>query len=106
MRNRRSDLHKAKLRRDRIRREKHAQRAGPPPASDSGPDPAGLHPFASERALRGMEALLEGHQFQNVDEINARLAALTSGGRISEMAGAWKRDEPKWRAQELAYEAV
>ncbi len=66
----------------------------------------GLHPFAAERSLREVEALLEGHQFQSVDEINARLKELTSGGRISEMAGAWKRDDPKWRAQELAYEAL
>ena len=69
-------------------------------------DPVGLHPFAAERSLREVEALLEGHQFQSVDEINARLKELTSGGRISEMAGAWKRDDPKWRAQELAYEAL
>jgi len=65
-----------------------------------------LHPFAAERSLREVEALLEGNQFQSVDEINTRLAELTSGGRISEMASAWKRDDPKWRAQELAYNAL
>src|SRR5262249_44199104 len=76
----------------------------PPPALDSGPDP--IHPFAAERSLREVQALLEGQQFESVDEINTRLEELTSGGRISEMAGAWKRDDPKWRAQELAYEAL
>jgi len=106
MSTKRRDLHRARVRRDRIRREKHAQRTGPPPAPDSGPDPVGLHPFAAERSLREVEALLDCHQFQSVDEINVRLQELTSGGRISEMAGAWKRDDPKWRAQELAYEAL
>jgi tetratricopeptide (TPR) repeat protein len=106
MRNRRNDLHKARLRRDRIRREKHAQRAGPPPAPASGPDPAGPHPFAAERSLREVEALLESEDFQSVDKINARLAELTSGGQISGLAAAWKGDDPTWRAQELAYQAL
>jgi hypothetical protein len=35
-----------------------------------------------------------------------RLAELARGGRISAMAGAWKQDDPKWRAQKLAYEAL
>ena len=49
---------------------------------------------------------MEGQKFDSVDEVNAQLAALTAGGRLSERASAWKRDDPKWRAQELAYDAL
>ncbi len=49
---------------------------------------------------------MEGQQFESIDEVNAHLAGLTRGGRLAEMAGAWKRDDPKWRAQELAYDAL
>lgn len=101
---RRRDPHKAKLRRDRIRRAKHAQKAAPS-WRDEVP-PALAHPFAAERALREVQALIEGQKFESVDEINAQLAALTAGGRLSERATAWKRDDPKWRAQELAYDAL
>ncbi len=56
--------------------------------------------------MREIHALLEGHEFQSVEEINTRLAELTRGGRVSAMAAAWKQDDPKWRAQELAYDAL
>ena len=49
---------------------------------------------------------MEGHRYKSVEELNARLQELTASGRISEMAGAWKQDDPKWRAQELAYDAL
>ena len=49
---------------------------------------------------------MEGHRYKSVDELNARLQELTASGRISEMAGAWKQDDPKWRAQEMAYDAL
>ncbi|HEY6392754.1 MAG TPA: tetratricopeptide repeat protein [Bryobacteraceae bacterium] len=99
----RKDLQKAKQRRDRIRREKHAGRAGTPAA----PVPIMTeHPFATERALRSVQALLEGQNFNSTDEINDRLAELTGGDRLAELAGAWKQDDPKWRAQELAYDAL
>jgi tetratricopeptide (TPR) repeat protein len=101
----RGDSPKAKLRRDRIRREKHAQRAGPP-ARDGAPYRGPEHPFAAERALREVQALLEGQHFESIDEANARLAEITAGGRLSQLAEAWKRDDPKWRAQELAYDAL
>jgi len=101
----RGDSQKAKLRRDRIRREKHAERAGPP-ARDGAPYRGPEHPFAAERALRGMQALLEGQRFKSIDEASARLAEITSGGRLSQLAEAWKQDDPKWRAQELAYDAL
>ncbi|MBM3748585.1 MAG: tetratricopeptide repeat protein [Acidobacteria bacterium] len=103
---RRRDLHKLKLRRDRIRREKHSQRPGTSAPPDLGPDPVIQHPFASERAMREIHALMEGQKFESVEEINARLQELTAGGRLSEMAQAWKQDDPKWRAQELAYDAL
>jgi tetratricopeptide (TPR) repeat protein len=102
----RCDLRKAKMRRDRIRREKHAQCADAPSRRASGTTPEIEHPFAAERSLREIHALLEGQEFGSVEEINARLAELTRGGRLSEMANAWKRDDPKWRAQELAYDAL
>jgi len=56
--------------------------------------------------MREVQALLEGQEFSSEDDLNARLAELTRGGRLAEMANAWKRDEPKWRAQELAYDAL
>jgi tetratricopeptide (TPR) repeat protein len=31
---------------------------------------------------------------------------LTADGRLAEKANAWNRDDPKWRAQELAYDAM
>lgn len=99
------DSHRQKLRRDRIRREKHLQNAGPPPSPGSQLPPAGRL-FASERTLREIQALMEGQDFHSIDEINARLADLTKSGRIGEMAAAWKRDDPKWQAQELAYDAL
>lgn len=49
---------------------------------------------------------MEGQKFESVDEVNAKLEDLTRGGRISEMANAWKQDDPKWRAQEMAYDAL
>ena len=56
--------------------------------------------------MREIHALLAGQQFDNIDQVNARLQELTRGGRISDMADAWKRDDPKWRAQQLAYDAL
>lgn len=98
----RNDLRKAKLRRERIRKEKH----GEPTAAAPSPFPNLPHPFASERTHRDIHALLEGQEFNSVEEVNARLAELTSGGRIAELAAAWKQDDPKWRAQQLAYDAL
>ncbi|MFB3827373.1 MAG: tetratricopeptide repeat protein [Bryobacteraceae bacterium] len=94
----RYDAHKSKQRRDRIRREKNRQ---PEP-----PIPEIAHPFAAERAMRGIHALMKGQQFENAGQINAKLAELAGEGRVSEMAAAWKQDDPKWRAQELAYDAL
>ena len=85
----RRDPRKAKLRRERIRREKQARNAPPPP-----PSFIEQHPFASERSMREIQALMEGHPYKSVEELNARLQELTASGRISEMAGAWKQDDP------------
>jgi tetratricopeptide (TPR) repeat protein len=98
----RNDPKKAKLRRERIRKEKQAQRI---PAPSAIPPPL-EHPFASERSMRDIHALLEGQQFENVEDINERLAELTSGGRLPQAAAAWKQDDPKWQAQQLAYDAL
>ena len=62
--------------------------------------------FASERAMREIHALMEGQHFGSIEEVNARLEELNRGGEISAMAGAWKKEDPKWRAQELAYDAL
>lgn len=56
--------------------------------------------------MREIQALLEGQEFASDDDHNAKLAELMRGGRLHEKANAWKRDDPKWRAQELAYDAL
>ncbi|MCZ2079940.1 MAG: tetratricopeptide repeat protein [Bryobacterales bacterium] len=56
--------------------------------------------------MREVLALTEGHDFDSIEELNAKLADLTRSGGLSEKAQAWKQDDPKWRAQELAYEAM
>ena len=73
---------------------------------DSGALPEIEHPFAAERSLWEIEALLEGHEFDNIDQANERLRELIQHGKISEIAGAWKQDDPVWRAQRLAYDAM
>ena len=102
----RQDPARARARRDRIRSEKHADPAGTPPARDPSLSPAPGRSFATERALRGVRALIEGQSFESTEDLNARLAELTRGGRISALANSWKQDDPNWRAQELAYDAM
>jgi tetratricopeptide (TPR) repeat protein len=104
----RSDLHKAKLRRERIRQKKHEQRATVPYPQDVPFDPVPEleHPFGAERSLWQIEALMEGEKFANVDEANARLEEMIGDGRLADRARAWKQDDPKWRAQDLTYDAL
>jgi tetratricopeptide (TPR) repeat protein len=104
----RRDLHKTKLRRDRIRREKHAQLATVPYPPDVlfDPVPELQHPFGAERSLWQIEALMEGEKFANVDEANARLEEMIGDGRLADRARAWKQDDPKFRAQDLTYGAL
>ena len=96
----------AKARRHRLRAEKHARRVG---ASDRS-DPASAVPpgysFVAERALRDLHALIEGQEFETMDDLNARLLELIEQGCASETAQASKQNDPKWRAQELAYDAM
>lgn len=108
MSGKRNDPRKAKLRRERIRKEKHSERTAPsPPSVPSMPSMSSMdHPFASERALRDIHALIEGQEFGDIDEVNARLAELTSGGGLPQLAATRKRDDPKWQAQQLAYDAL
>ena len=82
----------------RVKKRQTTRRAEPLPQLD--------HPFAAERALSEVQALLEGQQFENIDDINAHLRSLMEGGRLSQRAQAWKRDDPKWKAQQLAYDAL
>jgi len=55
--------------------------------------------------MREVEALLEGQEFASDDDREAKFTELMREGRLHEKANAWKRDDPKWRAKELAYDA-
>ena len=56
--------------------------------------------------MRAVHAMMEGEKFENIDQVNAKLTRWNATGRIPEMANAWMEDDPKWRAQELAYDAL
>jgi tetratricopeptide (TPR) repeat protein len=56
--------------------------------------------------MREIQAMLAGQEFGSVEEIDTRLAELTREGRLHEIANAWNQNDPKWRAQELAYDAL
>lgn len=98
MRGKRRDLHKAKLRRERTRREKHLSSTHAPPDD--------MPRFSAERAIWDIESLLEGRKFDSVDELNAELRRLTEGDQLRAVASAWNQGDPKRRAQELAYDAL
>jgi tetratricopeptide (TPR) repeat protein len=104
----RRDLHKAKVRRDRIRKEKHEQGMPCPYPQDVPfvPVPELEHPFGAERSLWQIEALMEDEKFDNVDEANARLEDMIGDARLRDRARAWKQDDPKFRAQDLTYDAL
>jgi len=55
--------------------------------------------------MREVEALLEGQELSSDEDRDAKLEQLMREGRLHEKADAWERDDPKWRAQELAYDA-
>jgi hypothetical protein len=72
----RGDLHKAGLRREGIRREKHEQGAANTPR-DAAPPFVNPHPNAMERSMREMHARemhvpMEGLQLRSVEEAEAR----------------------------------
>lgn len=102
----RRDPHKAKRRRERIRREKEARRADGEPQEENAPSPLSAHPFAAERSSWEVHTILEGQNFSSIEEINEQLAGLAGVGRISEMASRLKKGDPKWKAQQLAYDAM
>jgi len=104
----RRDLQRAKVRRDRIRKEKHEQRmpCSYPQDVPFVPVPELEHSFGAERSLWQIEALMEGEKFANVDEANARLEEMLGDGRLADRAHAWKQDDPKFRAQDLTYDAL
>jgi len=104
----RRDLHKAKLRRERIRQKKHEQPPTAPSPRDVpfSPVPSLEHPFGAERSLWQIEVLMEGEKFAGVNEANARLEELIGDGRLADRARAWKQDDLKWRAQDLTYDAL
>ncbi len=113
-------LHQQKLRRDRIRSEKHArqsdvgeERSLALPGSGEMPGPEDedlssrplLHPFAAEQALTQIHHLIEGRNFGSIDEANAFLATLTGQG-LARAIEAKPPTDPALRAQELAYQAM
>jgi tetratricopeptide (TPR) repeat protein len=64
------------------------------------------HMFATERAMRDIHELIGSEDFESRDDLNERLAELTRGGRIAETVKAKKQADPKWVAQQLAYDAL
>ena len=49
---------------------------------------------------------MQGREQDSVEDLGAWLKELNSRDRVSEIAEAWMQDDPKWRAQELAYDAL
>ncbi len=71
-------------------------------AGSTPPAPARL---ASEKIMRNIDQVLEGHKFENIERANAFLAALT--GQV--LQEALPEDEPasaRWEAEELAFDAM
>ena len=80
---------KLKMRRERIRREKHERQSRPTYLPQGPPDPSGgpdmweagpdepiermPSPYVSERALLDLHEAMEGRDFSGVDEVNAYL---------------------------------
>ena len=67
----RGDLHKARLSREGIRREKHEQSAAQAPR-DAAPPFVNPHPYAMERSMREMHAPMAGLQLRSLEEAEAR----------------------------------
>jgi tetratricopeptide (TPR) repeat protein len=113
-------LHQQKLRRDRIRREKHIQQSkladvgglalpgfgdDPEPEDDGRPLPPLVHSYAAEHALNQIHHLIDGRKFESIEEANAFLSTLTGQG----LQRAIEKKPPTdlaWRAQEVAYRAM
>jgi len=96
----------AKARRGRIRAEKRARRAK---LSDLCDAVIAAYPgcsLATERILHDLLVLIEGQEFDSIEDLKARLAELIHSAPVYEMARVLKQQDPKWRAQELAYEAM
>jgi tetratricopeptide (TPR) repeat protein len=113
-------LHQQKLRRDRIRLEKHTRRSDPGEArnrelpgfgeaperedEDLSSRPL-LHSFAAEQALAQVHHLMEGRNFGSIEEANAFLGTLTGQG-LARAMDEQPATDPAWRAQEIAYQAM
>lgn len=100
----RKDPHRAKQRRERLRREAHAARRQGSAAEDLPPAPA--HQFASERSLRAIHALLGDRQFESEAELNQAIHSIMSKGGLLDKAEARMESDPAWAAQNLAYDAM
>lgn len=62
--------------------------------------------FATERMARAVHALMSGDELPSRMDLNDRLQALIQAGRIFELADARMASDPKWEAQNLAYDAL
>ena len=53
-----------------------------------------------------LHSLIDAEDFQNIDQINLKMKELTAEGKLEERANALNADNPKWKAQQLAYDAL
>jgi tetratricopeptide (TPR) repeat protein len=90
-----------RLRRERIRRDKHEQRFRPKREETQPRLPSR---FASERGLLDLHAELEGKDFSSIEEANAYLEKLLDEKRRDPLAA--RPLSPKRQAQELAFQAL
>jgi tetratricopeptide (TPR) repeat protein len=97
----RNDPHKAKQRRERLRKLKAELAAGPPAAM-----PAEPQRMAGERVMQDLHALLGGGEYESVEDLNAKLAELTSGWELGAKVAKKRGGDSKWKAQQLAYDAM
>jgi len=56
--------------------------------------------------MRDILTLLQGEDFASQADLQTKLDELIARGDLSAKAEALNQDDPKWRAQELAYEAM
>ncbi|MEM7131021.1 MAG: tetratricopeptide repeat protein [Chloroflexota bacterium] len=92
----------ANRRQQKLARRKKRQHSNAPRVQHTKPD---VDPQAArmdmERSLRGVNKLLEGQDFDSVDEINAFLQSQLVGGKAPEFVP----ETPEEEAQEIMYEA-
>ena len=101
----RINLSKARARRERIRLQKHSAVKKSPEPADEEALPPGFDHYAAERSTGLISRLTHGREFASLDELNAFLAENVRGRNLDDMASSLPED-PKWRAQDIAYNAM